>query len=306
MANAMFRQTTVGEGPLFLSTAATTRKDRRLPVAVIAISLLLFIAAVPFASVPLTPLRAFIPVYESALIISDLITAVLLYAQFSMLRLRALLVLACGYLFTALIAVAHLLTFPGAFSPTGLLGAGPQTTAWLYMFWHGGFPLAVIAYALTKTKASAIPPPPGSARGQLAFAIGEVAVAVVLLTILATSGQTMLPAIMRDDHYSQAMIFVVSSIWLLSALAALAAARDNPAPRARPATSSVAALRRIIAVTSARCAPSAMRMPISLVRTATVYDITPYSPIIASTTASAPKNPESVASSRSASSDCRI
>ena len=43
---------------------------------------------------------------------------------------------------------AHL---PGLFSPTGLLGAGPQSTAWLYMFWHGGFPLLVIGYALGRT-----------------------------------------------------------------------------------------------------------------------------------------------------------
>ena len=35
---------------------------------------------------------------------------------------RALLALASGYLFTALIVIPHVLTFPGAFSPTGLLG----------------------------------------------------------------------------------------------------------------------------------------------------------------------------------------
>ena len=44
----------------------------------------------------------------------------------------------------------HALTFPGLFAPTGLLGAGPQTTVWLYMIWHGGFPLLVIGYALLK------------------------------------------------------------------------------------------------------------------------------------------------------------
>src|SRR6266576_240416 len=91
-----------------------------------------------------------IPVYESALAVNDLITAVLLIAQFSISRSRALLGIACGYLFTAAMVVAHALTFPGLFSPTGLLGAGPQSTAWLYMFWHAGFPLLVIAYGLLK------------------------------------------------------------------------------------------------------------------------------------------------------------
>ena len=42
--------------------------------------------------------------------------------------------------------IPHALTFPGAFSPTGLLGAGLQTTAWLYWFWHVVFPLALLGY----------------------------------------------------------------------------------------------------------------------------------------------------------------
>ena len=40
------------------------------------------------------------------------------------------------------------------FAETGLLG-GAQTTAWLYMLWHGGFPLAVIGYALRPTAGAA-------------------------------------------------------------------------------------------------------------------------------------------------------
>ena len=32
----------------------------------------------------------------------------------------------------------------------GLLGAGLQTTAWLYILWHAGFPLFVIVYELLK------------------------------------------------------------------------------------------------------------------------------------------------------------
>ena len=35
-------------------------------------------------------------------------------------------------------------------APGGLLGAGSQTTVWLYMIWHGGFPLFVLAYAWLK------------------------------------------------------------------------------------------------------------------------------------------------------------
>ena len=69
---------------------------------------------------PLTPVPAFVASYQSALAINDLITAILLFSQFSLLRSRALLLLASGYLFTAAAAVVHALTFPGLFAPAGL------------------------------------------------------------------------------------------------------------------------------------------------------------------------------------------
>ena len=135
-----------------LSLQPATRRETQLAWAVLGASALVFLACIPFAKVQLGQVWAFIPIYESALIVNDLITAVLLFGQFSYLRTRALLVLACGYVFTALITVAHALTFPGLFAPGGLIGAGAQSTAWIYMFWHAGFPFAVIAYAVLKNR----------------------------------------------------------------------------------------------------------------------------------------------------------
>jgi signal transduction histidine kinase len=62
----------------------------------------------------------------------------------------AILALAGGYPFTALIVIPYALTFPGAFAPTGLLGADLQSPAWLYNFWHIGSPAAIFAYAVLK------------------------------------------------------------------------------------------------------------------------------------------------------------
>ena len=139
---------------IFLSTMPATRRDRTAALAVVGVSAVLFACAVPFAGVPLTPVPAFVASYQSALAINDLITAVLLFSQFAISRSRALLLLASGYLFTAAAAIVHALTFPGLFAPGGLLGAGPQTTVWLYMIWHGGFPLLVLGYALLKANDS--------------------------------------------------------------------------------------------------------------------------------------------------------
>jgi len=180
----------------------------------------------PFARVPLARIPAFIPAYEATLVIIDLITATLLFGQFSIGRAASLLLLACGYVFSGVTTAFHALSFPGAFSDAGLLGGGAQTTAWLYMFWHAGFPLAVIGYALLRYKAA------DWAQRRPAYSIaGGVIVSVaasVGFTALSTAGETSLPEIMEGSHYTPAMIFVVSTVWCLSLAAILALFSRRP------------------------------------------------------------------------------
>src|SRR5258708_28613119 len=95
-----------GERRAFLSTLPAPRGQRRLALAVVLISLAVFLAAAPFAKRPLAPLPAFLPIYQSALVICDLVTAVLLFRQFPVPRPPALLVLLSPYLFSAFTALA--------------------------------------------------------------------------------------------------------------------------------------------------------------------------------------------------------
>lgn len=215
------------DGGLFVSTALARGPERRLAAALVILLAIVFVAAVPFARRPLPQVPAFIPVYESALAILDLVTAILLFGQFAVLRAGSVLVLAGGYLFAALMTIAHALTFPGLFAAHGLLGAGMQSTAWLYMFWHGGFPAAVILYALLKggrfDGAAVRRAPAAAVLGCAAAVLGLVCG----LTWLATAGAPALPAIMDGNRYTAAMIFVVGTVWLLSLLG-IAALRLRP------------------------------------------------------------------------------
>src|SRR5262249_34264540 len=111
--------------------------QRRLALAVVLALLVAFvITAGPLSTIQPGRIGAFVPAYATAIFATDLFTAVLLFAQFSILRSRALLLIASGYLYTALIVIPWMLTFPGVFTPGGLLGAGLQTTTWLYTLWH--------------------------------------------------------------------------------------------------------------------------------------------------------------------------
>jgi signal transduction histidine kinase/CheY-like chemotaxis protein len=187
--------------PVFLSTAPARQGEKRLAWIVAIASLLASLVGLPFVRTPLPQVPAFIPSYEAALWINDTITAVLLFSQFSRLRSGAMLLLAAGYLFDSLMIVPHVLSFPGVFSPTGLLGAGPQTTPWLYVFWHAGFPFFVLAYALrVRRSGDLLRIPPGRAIG---VAIVLVVGLVVGLTLLTTVGQHLLPPLIREGAYSQ-------------------------------------------------------------------------------------------------------
>ncbi len=210
-------EASIGELQVFLSAVPAGRRERRLAIAAALVFALVFIALAPSASMLLPPVWAFIPSYESALAVNDLITAVLLFSQFAILSGPALLVLAAGYLFSSAMAVCHALSFPGLFSPTGLLGAGAQTTAWLYMFWHAGFPLAVIAATFLKSGNGTVRAP----RGAVAAAVLGALALVALIVALTTAGQDALPAIMRGSRHTSAYIGVVATVWA-SSLVALA------------------------------------------------------------------------------------
>lgn len=206
--------------PPFPSTVPAGRNDRRLALTVVVVSALIFLACVPFARRPLPEIWAFIPAYEAALVVGDLITASILFMQFWILRSGALLVLGCGYLFTALMAVSHVLTFPGSFSESGLLDAGPHSTAWLYLFWHAGLPLSVIAYAVVKNRDEALRRSDAFIRAIFLLALGAVVAAVCILTLLATVGQNALPPLTVGNRAGQGL-FVGAAVDCALALAAL-------------------------------------------------------------------------------------
>jgi two-component system sensor histidine kinase/response regulator len=207
------------ERQLFLSTLPAAHGQRRLALAVVLISATIFLAAVPFAKTPLEPVTAFLPAYQSALVIIEVITAVLLFGQFSILRSRALLVLGSAYLFSACMAVFHALSFPGLFAKTGLLGAGSQTTAWIYFLWHGGFPLLVVAYALLRDHADDADQSRGSPRTAVICAVAAALGAASALTYIATAGHDSLPAIMAGDKDASTKILVAICTWVLSIVA---------------------------------------------------------------------------------------
>ena len=183
------------EAQVLANISPSIRQRRTARIFVLAL-LAILATTWPFATVRLPELPAFVPSLAAALFISDCVTAVLLFGQFSILRQRALLIIANGYLFSALIVVAHALAFPGAFSRSGLFGSGLQSAVWLYWFWHAGLPLAIIGYALAKHTDHAI-----SARSTRLAISSSVAATIALVVAMfwfVTQHHDLLPVTFVD------------------------------------------------------------------------------------------------------------
>jgi len=212
-----------GEQQLLLATLPPSKAQTRLAIGVVSTLLLAFFLTIPFTNIPLPRVDAFIPAFEAAIIFNDLVTATLLFAQFSIMRSRALLILANGFLYSALIVIPHALTFPGVFAPTGLLGAGLQTTAWLYYFWHLGSPLAVIGYVLLRDEDSeAGTSSERSSRTIVGWSVALMVLTACLLTWAAIQADTFLPAIMDGTvKANRNVLLLVGAITALFNVAAL-------------------------------------------------------------------------------------
>jgi two-component system sensor histidine kinase/response regulator len=207
----------------FLSTAAVGPREWRLCLAIIGVSALVFLACVPFVRVPLPESPAFVAAYNAISTCNDFTTAIILFGHFNFLRSRALLLLASGYLFAALISVIQLITFPGAFGSAGLLGATPQTALWLCIFWHGGFPLIVIFYALFHTNSREISMVPRFAIA--AAVIGAVGVVLVcwFVATRGTGSSGFLPPLLDADGFTpwQRIINLIDIILVIAAFVML-------------------------------------------------------------------------------------
>ena len=188
-----------------------TRRQTRAAIAVVLIVIVAFAVVAPFSGRQAATLNAFFPSLDAIVLVTDLITAVLLYAQFSISRSRSLLVLASGYLFTAFIVIPHALTFSGAFSPTGLFGAGLQTGSWLFIFWHIGFAASLLGYAISKDMKRGRLAAETAVVREISWSVVTVVALVSGIAWLTTGGEALLPPIILDT--SRLSPFVIYPIW---------------------------------------------------------------------------------------------
>ncbi len=167
----------------------------RSALTVVALIITAGLLAIPFGSLRLGVNTGFLPAFGSLTFMGDFITALLLFSRARATNDKALACLGSAYLFSAAIIIPHLLAFPGVFGPVSLIGTS-ASAVWLWVFWHGGFALGMINFALRKPGTSECPV------AILPFVLGTVGLAASA-ALLATAGEFLLPTILQNGSYAR-------------------------------------------------------------------------------------------------------
>ena len=184
-----------------LATAATSRGQRVFALAVAAAFTAITGWLVPSAAQPMAPMPGFVASYQSALIAVYAVTTALFFAQYRRTRSVPLLVLGAGSLYTTLIVVLQLFSFPNVFAPIRLLGDGPDTTTWLWTLWHVGPPLFALPYAIMEGDGQPRFVAPAAVDRVAVLTLLAVFAGVAALAYLVTAYVHLLPKIVQGDDY---------------------------------------------------------------------------------------------------------
>ncbi|HET7085140.1 MAG TPA: ATP-binding protein [Rhizomicrobium sp.] len=190
-----------GPEPVLYNTQPTASQVREVAWIGVAISAAVLLT-LPFANAELPILPGFMPAVSSALVLGDLVIAVLLFSQAQITRSMSLIALGTVYFYTSLIVTFFVLTFPGAFSDAGLFGAGLSTARWLALFRRLGFVIGTIAYVWLKkypdwVKSTSLQPP----QVMIVCVAGSIAL-VLGVVLLTTIGEPLLPQLMLDRTHA--------------------------------------------------------------------------------------------------------
>ncbi|MDQ6941012.1 MAG: SpoIIE family protein phosphatase [Candidatus Eremiobacteraeota bacterium] len=189
-----------------IATAPATAGDRRWATASALAIVASFVMSIPFSRFRIGTVPAFVPTVVGAGVVALVLTTVLLYVQYRIERDLKLALLAIAYAFAALTQTLYVLTFPGVFSDSGLLGAGLQTASWFYIASQIGFGLLLIAVGIAARRGWQL-----SRNGVRLLGLGTL-LATIGFGIVVTLGRDIMPAGNDGNAFTPFWTHVVAPI----------------------------------------------------------------------------------------------
>jgi two-component sensor histidine kinase len=139
--------------------------------------------------------------FTAGVFVTEFSTAFLLFVRFRESRRRSILLLACAYLYSALMTIPHVLTFPDAILRAGSVLGGGQSKAWIFTVWILGFAALCLAAVMIEAcrEQSKIPRSGSATSTAIAFVVATVAV----LSMLAIMRSEWLPVLVGAHGWTR-------------------------------------------------------------------------------------------------------
>jgi two-component sensor histidine kinase len=219
----------VSESDLTIGATDTLPANTLTPAFRVTLGLIVAFAAVaiallPFAKLPGPELPGINGVFSAVVFVAEISIGFLLFVRFRQQPVRSLLLLGCAYLFSAMMAVLYVLTFPGALMAVGPVLGTQQSVSWIFVIWVFGFAsLALISVAMASGMASGAERPiaPNSVSRALAVAIAAVIVWVFGIALIAIFFSDRLPRMIGGSSFT---LLSEAPTYLAAAMLALAVA----------------------------------------------------------------------------------
>jgi PAS domain S-box-containing protein len=186
----------VNSPALDLATLPASPQQRRAALVAIGSLGAIALVAALFARVVVGTFPGFVTLYGGAVLMGLAITATILFGQYALSRRPSLLALACGTLFSAIVFVPYILTFPGS-GIAPMFGALTNTSTYLWVVWHTALPGAFAAYAFMSRRDG--PRRVGSRPTTVAVAATVVAAYAAIQLVFALGA--FLPPLAQNGQY---------------------------------------------------------------------------------------------------------
>src|SRR5262245_5743328 len=170
----------------------TANSAFRISIAFICTYAIFALAVIPFAKNPGPEIPGITALFVATVFATELSTSFLLFVHFRANPHWSLLTLGSAFLYSALMVVPHLLTFPGAvLEDHALVGSSRQAPGYIFVSWIAGFALLTFVSVLFEARAS---------RRQFALVRVDRAVCVAISAVSVVVLSMTLIAILLGDH----------------------------------------------------------------------------------------------------------
>jgi two-component sensor histidine kinase len=160
------------------------------------------VAVLPVADLALPTIPAITPFVVGGIIVTELSTSFLLFVWFRDAGARPLLPLACAYLWSALMAGCHLMTFPDAILPGEVLFGTRQSAPWTFQLWTNGYAGLTLASVILEASGGHRRVAAENVGRAIVVAAGLVVAAAIGGTFAATAMIDRLPLLMRGPEWT--------------------------------------------------------------------------------------------------------